>query len=277
MNDSRLSTTPTGSKTISWVLCIPIAYVFLFMLFSGCTSAPQGKLLTHFETDLNALEVIHKTFPKGDTGRIPLLMAIVLEKESHDSPIPLTEGNWLQFASKVKGRLQEHVPVALNSALRFEGIPNRDAIFLGQEGSDRLRTAGVLMVLPSTVEVQGPAHFDVLPEVGSLNGSLIENYALVEIALINPNMDKRVITGRGSSFATLEKLDVPLVSNRYPRVRGSAMTSPVYPEEEMALETLRQVALDEALEKAILDFANNWPARNSTNPVNHWGQPPTES
>jgi hypothetical protein len=37
------------------------------------------------------------------------------------------------------------------------------------------------------------------------------------------------------------------------------MTNPIYPEDGKALETLRMVALNEALDQAVMNLAGKWP------------------
>ena len=91
-----------------------------------------------------------------------------------------------------------------------------------------------------------------------LTGHQTENHATVELGFLDLKSGKLLLQSQGTSYATLEQLDVPLASNRYPRVRGSAMTNPIYPEEGKALETLRMVALNEALDQAVMKLAGKW-------------------
>ena len=107
--------------------------------------------------------------------------------------------------------------------------------------------------------MSGPARFDLLPEVSLLNGRQIDHHATVELGLVDAKSGKLLLQVQGNSYATLDELDTPIESNRYPRVKGSAMNSYIYPEQEKALETLRAVALDEALEQATMKLQEKWP------------------
>ena len=60
--------------------------------------------------------------------------------------------------------------------------------------------------------------------------------------------------------AFIAQLDAPLESNRYPLVQGSAQTNRFYPTDDKALEVLRTVALEEALDQAIMKFDHEWRA-----------------
>lgn len=67
-----------------------------------------------------------------------------------------------------------------------------------------------------------------------------------------------LLQSKGNAYATLDQLTIPLGSNRYPGARRSAMTSPIYPEEGKALETLRMVALNEAFDQTIMKLSGEW-------------------
>ena len=116
-----------------------------------------------------------------------------------------------------------------------------------------------MVVFPSGDEVEGPAQLDLLPEVSLMTGSQIDHFATIELGLLDIRSGKLFMQVQGHSYATLEKLDTPISSNRYPRVRGSAMSSYLYPQEDQAFETLRAVALDEALEQATMKLQGQWP------------------
>ena len=124
------------------------------------------------------------------------------------------------------------------------------------------------MVLTSSEEVKTPAYLDASsPDVGILPGNEIENFALVEMALVDLQSGKSLIQAHGRSYALLEQLDVPLESNRYPLVKGSSLTNRIYPTDDMALEVLRAVAMEEALDQAIMQFGNAW--RSTLNEAVH--------
>ena len=69
---------------------------------------------------------------------------------------------------------------------------------------------------------------------------------------------KSLIQAHGRSHARLEQLDVPLDTNRYPLVQGSAHTNRYFPSDDMAIDVLRTVALEEALEQALMKFDTEW-------------------
>jgi hypothetical protein len=188
-------------------------------------------------------------------------MALVTSADSSQSPWGITQDTWPQFAARVNHEVQGLIPVSMQEFIHLDEIPSGEqiALLMGvKRMGENPQIEVVLVVLPSSQEVKGPAHFDLLPEVSMLNGYQIENHATVELGLLDLKSGKLLLQSQGNSYAILEQLDVPLASNRYPRVRGSAMTNPIYPEEGKALETLRLVALNEALDQAVMKLAGKW-------------------
>lgn len=236
-----------------------VVIIFPSYLMSGCSGPSPHRLQAHFENEPHASEVIQGKFSAHSQNRLPVGMAIVVHADSSDAFPAITEDTWTQFAARVKREVQDRFPFSMQEVVRVEEIPSgkKGSLLKGMGGNSPIEM--VLVVLPSGKEVKGPAKFDLLPEVSMLNGYQTENYATVELGLLDLTSGKMLLQSEGSSYATLEQLDVPLASNRYPRVRGSSMTKPIYPEEGKALETLRMVALHEALDQAVMKLAGNWP------------------
>lgn len=237
---------------------ITLLIVLLFWT-SGCSGTSPHRLLTHFEHEPDASGVIQEKLSAHSYNRLPVGLALVLEEDYSHVPLTALEDSWPQFTARTKHAVQDLIPVSMQEVLHLNEIPAGEKSHLLKDLGMSTNTEMVLVVLPSSKEVKGPAKFDLLPEVSMLNGHQTENHATVELCLLDLKSGKLLIQSQGTSYATLEQLDVPLASNRYPRVRGSSMTKPIYPEEGKALETLRMVALNEAFDQAVLKLAGKWP------------------
>jgi hypothetical protein len=189
---------------------------------------------------------------------LPVGMALVLDERYSHVSLNALEASWPHFTARTRHAVQELIPVTVQDVLRLDEIHAGEKDYLLNALRDSTKTELVLIVLPSAREVKGPAQFDVLPEVSMLNGYQTENYATVELGLLDLKSGKLLLRSQGTSYATLEQLDVPLASNRHPRVRGSSMTKPIFPEDSKALETLRMVALNEALDQALMKLSGRW-------------------
>jgi hypothetical protein len=250
----------------------------LLYVISGCSASPPPRLPNHYQSEPQSSKVIQEKFSAHAQGRLPVGLAIVANGDSSQGPLPFTEDSWTQFAARVKQKVQSLMPVTMQEVIRVEDIPagEKASLIQGMGGTHPIDM--VLVVLPSSNEVRGPAQFDVLPEVGTLNGHQTENHGTVELGFLDVNSGKLLLQSQGTSHAMLDQLDVPLASSRYPRVRGSAMTSPIYPQEEKALETLRIVAMDEALDQAAMKLAQKWPdGIGGSRPSGRPSQPGAES
>jgi hypothetical protein len=235
--------------------------VFLLFLLSGCSGPSHHRLPAHFESETHASEVIQGKRLSHSPNRLPIAMALILSAGSSHVPLGINDDTWPQFAARVNQKVQGLIPVSMQEVVRLDEIPSGERMALLNDFKgmgEKTKIEAVLVVLPSSQEVKGPAQFDVLPEVGTLNGHQTENHATVELGLLDLKSGRLLLQSQGSSYATLEQLDTQLASNRYPRVRGSAMTSPIYPEEGKALATLRMVALNEALDQAVMKLAGKW-------------------
>lgn len=243
---------------LSMILVYLVMIIVLLYVLSGCNGPSPYQLQAHFESETHASEVIQGKRLAHSENRLPIGMALIFSADSSHVPLGINDDTWPQFAARVKREVQGHFPVSMHEVVRVDGIPSGERVSLleGMGGNSPVEV--VLIVLPSAKEVKGPAKFDLLPEVSMLTGYQTENHATVELGLLDLQSGKLLLQSQGNSYATLDQLDVPLSSNRYPRVRGSAMTSMIYPEEGKALETLRMVALEEALDQAVMKLAEEW-------------------
>jgi hypothetical protein len=240
-----------------------ILIIILLSLLSGCSGPSHHRLPAHFESVPHGSEVTQGKLSSHSQSRLAVGIAIVLHADPSHAPLGITEDTCPQFAARVnQKKMQGLIPVSMQEVVRLDEIPSGDQVALRKGFKDmgeNRQIEGVLVVLPSSKEVKGPAQFNVLPEVGTLNGYQIENHASVELGLLDLKSGKLLPQSQGTSYATLEELDTPLGSNWYRNVRGFSMTNPIYPEEGRALESLRMVALNEALDQAIMKFPGKWP------------------
>ncbi|HNP61149.1 MAG TPA: hypothetical protein PKM72_09930 [Nitrospirales bacterium] len=259
----RISTLAPGYQsstkmTQSMILVYLVMIIVLLDVLSGCNGPSPYRLQAHFASEPEGSQIIKGKISTHSQNRLPVGMAIVMHPDSSHGPLAVTEDSWPQFAARVKREVQGHFPVSMYEVVRVDGIPSGEKVSLleGMGGNSPIDM--VLIVLPTAIEIKSPAKFDLLPEVSMLTGYQTENHATVELGLLDLQSGKLLLQSQGNSYATLDQLDVPLSSNRYPRVRGSAMTSTIYPEEGRAFETLRMVALEEALNQAVMKLTDEW-------------------
>ncbi len=230
---------------------------FVVMLLAGCMGPTPLHLQNHFPMKDKHFEIPQANSSPASAEKDSIGMVIALLPESYQLP-KVDEGNWAYFAARVKNEVEGTTSRLMEKFILVSNLGTPESVLSIQKFGKDNQIDIVLVVLPSGVEVSGPAKFDLLPEVSLLNGRQIDHHATVELGLVDAKSGSLLLQVQGNSYATLEELDIPIDSNRYPRVRGSAMSSYIYPENDKALDVLRAVALKEALEQATMKLQMMW-------------------
>ncbi len=90
-------------------------------------------------------------------------------------------------------------------------------------------------------------------------GYRVENYARMELALLDARTGEPVVTEDGQAWALLERLAIPLESNVYPVVRRALAHTPMYLDSPAeAYETLRWVSGKDAIDQAVMHLRQTW-------------------
>ena len=257
---SRQSPYPAPNPVHQLSVKIIRPLVTLLVFIGGCSGlSPSSHMPTLLEQETHPSTVIQAKLSRETQQKLHVGLALLPDMVKSTPPTTLSEDSLARFTARTQFELENKVPLKVQDVVRLEKLEQGKSVEqlkrLGQEQKFEL----VLLILTSSEEVKSPAYLDASsPDVGNLPGNEIKNYALVEMALVDLQSGKSLIQAHGRSYALLEQLDAPLQSNRYPLVTGSASTNRFYPSEGMALEVLRFVALEEALDQAIMRFDAEW-------------------
>lgn len=213
--------------------------------------------------------VTHVALPgKGTTGVLVVLNDSGFEKSAPE----LRRGTLENLGEHLKTEIQKQLPIELNAVVYPEGLQgNGSASHFIQMAKEHNVPYLLLAVLSSSEwEV-----FDRLPMQGNqgggglrsmgLAGYRAENYARVELALLDGQTGQPVVSTDGQAWAILERLAVPLQSNIYPVVRRAQTQPPIYPNSESeAFETLRWVSGQDAIAQAVMHLEELWRKSQTT-------------
>ena len=244
--------------------CKRIYRMFLIFPFiiGGCAGAsPPSHMPALLEQEPRPNSVMQGIISETPGQRLPVGLALVPDVQKTESLTPLSEGALTRFTVITKSKLESTIPLDIQEVVRLERFQRGKGVeeLKGLSKDDQVDF--VILILTSSEEVKTPAYLDAsAPDVGILPGNEIENYALVEVALVDIRSGRSLIQAHGRSHARLEQLDVPIESNRYPLVQGSAHTNRYFPSDDMAIDVLRTVALEEALDQALMQFDTEWRA-----------------
>lgn len=213
--------------------------------------------------------VTHVALPgKGTSGVLVVLNDSGFEKSAPE----LRRGTLENLGEHLKTEIQKQLPIELNAVVYPQGLQgNGSANHFIQMASEHNVPYLLLAVLSSSEwEV-----FDRLPMQGNqgggglrsmgLAGYRAENYARVELALLDGQTGQPMVSTDGQAWAILERLAVPLQSNIYPVVRRAQTQPPIYPNSEgEAFETLRWVSGQDAIAQAVMHLEELWRRSQTT-------------
>lgn len=220
--------------------------------------------------------------PTGQTGVLAKMalpadgvtsVLVVLNDSGFEKSAPeLRRGTLENLGEHLKTEINKQLPIQINSVVYPDGLkPNGSADQFIQFAKEKNVPYALVAVLSSSEwEV-----FDRLPMQGmqqgggmrgaGMPGYRVENYARLELALLDVQTGQKIVATDGQAWATLERLVVPIESNVYPVVRRDLTQPPIYPNSEgEEYETLRWVSGQDAIAQAVMHLEELWRKNRAT-------------
>jgi len=206
--------------------------------------------------------VMGSLLPLGDiTGAL-----VVINDTGFQQSAPgLRPGTLHNLGEYLQAEIDKQLPIQLSSVVYPDVLePNGSAEQFIQLAKDHGVPYLLLAVLSSS-EWEVPDRFPLggVQQGGLRGGGLlgyrVENYARLELALLDGQTGHPVVSTDGQAWAVLNRLAVPLESNVYPVVHRAQTQQPIYPNsEEEAFETLRWVSGQDAIAQAVMHLGEVW-------------------
>ena len=245
-------------------LCLCMGFLVL-LLSSGCAFDSTPKRLSAYVTpdpSTKTPPVSKVSLPPGKTSAA----LVVVNDHAFEKSAPALDPSTLQVLGvHLQSVLQEQLPIQLTTVLYPDDIQptgSPDPFLRLVKGEE---VPYLFLAILSSSEVEVPERFPLQGNQmggggrGSVLGYRAENYARLELALLDVHTGQVVANTDGQAWAYLERLAVPLESNVYPVVRLDLTQPPIYPNtEEDAFETLRWVAGKSAINQAVMHFEQLW-------------------
>ncbi len=248
-------------RRVPWII-----FSLIFLLWvTGCSLNNSPKRLSTYLAPENGLSQGSPILGSLSDGEISGILVLVNDTDFQGSAPSLREETLAHLGESLQSEIQEQLPVQLNTVVIPENFTaNQSADQLIQLAQEHDIPFLLLAVLSGT-EVEVP---DRLPlggfQQGGLRGNGVlgyraENYARVELALLDGQTGRPIVMTDGQAWAVLERLAVPLESNVYPVVRRALTQPPIYPKSDgVAFETLRWVSGQDAIDQAVMHFEEEW-------------------
>jgi hypothetical protein len=169
-----------------------------------------------------------------------------------------------RLAERLKHEINQAIPVRIEKILPAEGLkPGGDVtqfVELGKaQGLDY-----IVVAVASTVEQQYPIYVFLGWHSHQQPGFRLDNWSLLEVALVEVKTGRTVIRAEGRGMATLDSPTAPGINQWYPVI----WKRPAYPDGrwwfpptfEGAPNTLRVIAMDDAAQRLFLNLRVEWNA-----------------
>ena len=248
-----------------WRHILTVVGLLVLVLNGACSFNNTPKRLPVYLTPMPATgeaAVKGNTLPLGDiTG----VLVVINDTGFQESAPGLQPGTLQNLGGYLQEEIQKQLPIQLSSVLYPDGLkPNGSADQYIQLAKDH-DVPYLLLAILSSSEVEVSDRFPLGGTQGGgggrgwLVGWRAENYARLELALLEVQSGKLVVSKDGQAWAVLERLAVPMESNVYPVVRRSQTQPPIYPNSEGdAFDTLRWVSGQDAIAQAVMHLEEAW-------------------
>lgn len=206
----------------------------------------------------------------ADTGtalgldRLRAALVVVPDRTAEEAAPALPDGAVAALAEDLKGQFTTYLPLDVQAILPAEGVrPDGGLdqfVALGRErGFDY-----VLVVIASATEREYPISVFVAWVVHSQPGLRRDNWSLLEVALVDVRGGRTLVEAEGRGWATLDRPTAPDIQQWYPVVWKRPLNPNwhFYPlTYEGAADSLRVIAMQEAVKRLIPNFQDAWIAK----------------
>ena len=173
-------------------------------------------------------------------GPVQAGLLVINDTKDPGTAPPYSPGLLSYMTDQVQKKVESSVPISVTTVLNTTDVaPNGDLQHIVGLAKAQAVDYMVFAIFSSS-EVEFPTYLAFgaatpASEVGSgedgMPGFRAENYALVEIALLDVQTGKVLVHSDGRAWAYLLRLNVATESNNYPVVRHARLFSPIFPEE----------------------------------------------
>lgn len=245
-----------------------VTTLLLIGFMGGCQSGPSGPN-SRLEAYLG---------PPKDQANMSSSVSTLLPEEGveagliviNDSSAPtsapvLSQETFTHMRGLLRNRLMRELPMTIVKDLTPVQIPPQQNLSPFIKVAEQNGLDYVLVAVLSSEETSYPTYlpFNGIVQQGGGTGNNpgyeTQNFALVELALLDVKESRLVRVADGQAWATLYTLDNQLKSNVYPVVVRAQQVNPIYPESYAnAPDILRAVSADDAIKQALQHFKEAW-------------------
>lgn len=246
-----------------------VSAVILLLMLSSCSTAPGPRLDAYLGPVSQAEPPEAEVKLSVPEGGFPAALVVLNDASGPNAAPKLSDETLTDLTKRLRLLAERNFPIRVTRVIKPDAIeprgePGQFVELARAQGAGYLLLAifsGVENEVPSQLPLQGFQQGGL--SRGTVLGYQAENYALVELALLDGESGRPLVAADGRAWSTLERLNVPIESNVYPVVRRSQRVEPIYPPEDRAKDVMRGVSADEAIDQAVMHFNDEWKKRFS--------------
>ncbi len=242
--------------------------ILLLCGFQGCASDPPPRLAAYLGPPSQAEEGRPEAAGARLAEGVELGLVVINDTLAPGSAPALSDEMLDELVRMLRNRLAQRIPaMKVATVLRPASVaPKGDPLSF----TEMARSGGLdylLVAIFSSSEMEAPAYLPlggIRDGVGDRSvrpGYEVQNYARLELALLDGTSGQVILRTDGLAYATLYLLDISLLTNTYPVVFRDQLSNPIYPQESVAYDVLRGVASDEAIKQAVMRLDIAWKQR----------------
>ena len=190
-------------------------------------------------------------------------LLVIADKADPGSGPGLPDEALARFREDLRQELGHDLPFTIKHLIQADDItPNRTGGDLPQfrELGKKHDAEYLALVVVSSTEQEYPTDLDLGVDTHAVPGLRTDNWTLAEFALVDLNTGQTMMQAQGQGWATLDRPNVPGLSQRYPvvYVRPGSRHAVWPPTWEGAPNTLRVVSLNLAGKDLVYRLSHVW-------------------
>ncbi|HJU06836.1 MAG TPA: hypothetical protein VJ692_16925 [Nitrospiraceae bacterium] len=237
---------------------VAVYSAILLAVLSACASAvPPSRLAAYVGSPGDDLSFSPDLPPR------PVRAGLVLipDTSARDAAPALPDEALARLTESLQRELSHALPIVIERLIPAEGISPAESSSQLTELGQQYGVDYLVFVVVSSTEQEYPMTIFLGWTTHSQPGWRRDNWSLIEIALVDVKTGRTLIRAEGRGWATLDRPTAPGINQWYPVIwlRPQDPVRRIWPPTYAgAPNTLRVVAMNEAVKRVVLNFQEAW-------------------
>lgn len=224
----------------------------------GCSAVPPSRMDAYLSPSAQEAKGVPAKPTSPQANALTSGLLVINDTTAGDSAPPLSSQGLTAFIGQVRTLITQQFPINIEKVLPSTGFVASSQAEQFVRASREAGVAYLLLVLLSSTEMESPATFEVEAGSQSLEGTTIQNFSLVEIALLGGRTGAVLMRAEGREWARLNRLNAGASAFNYPRITRDDGRLLSWWQIRDPYDALRVSTGVEALGEALVHFERAW-------------------